>query len=160
MRGEHEIAQEPKPPESLELQRRATKLEHRDFQLWSIVILLVLVMSAGFLALVVPNLAWDIGVLRADGRFVPQLFFGFIVLVVLVNIYLVAQLRTVVETREELMREMISRQAAEQLSLMDSFTETYNRRYLHEVLTKDFSKAQRHGIALTFLMIDVDRFKE
>jgi len=53
---------------------------------------LMLVFASGFLALVLPNLA----VGRAaesilDHRFVPQLMFGLITLVVLVNIYLISQ---------------------------------------------------------------------
>ena len=148
-----------KQAHAVELTRRVHHIEQRDFQLWSIVVLLILVMAAGFLALIVPNIFWSTRLLHADGRYVPQLFFGFIVLVALVNIYLISQRRQLVATREQLLHEMLERQSAEQLALMDSLTETYNRRYLHEVISKDFQRAQRHGIPLTFLMIDVDNFK-
>lgn len=148
-----------KQSHAVELTRRVHHIEQRDFQLWSIVVLLILVMAAGFLALIVPNIFWSARIFHADGRYVPQLFFGFIVLVALVNIYLISQRRQLVATREQLLHEMLERQSAEQLALMDSLTETYNRRYLHEVISKDFQRAQRHGIPLTFLMIDVDKFK-
>src|SRR5689334_15706062 len=144
---------------SLDLTRRAHRLEQRDFQLWSIVVLLVIVMATGFLALVFPNVFWGMHIIRADSRFIPQLFFGFVVLVALVNIYLISQRRQLVAAREQLLHEMLERQNAEQLSLMDSLTETYNRRYLSDLINKDFQRAQRHGTPLTFLMIDVDQFK-
>ena len=165
LRGTHALPFTPadalgdKHAPAVEITRRVHHLEQRDFQLWSIVVLLILVMAAGFLALIVPNIFWSARIFHADGRYVPQLFFGFIVLVALVNIYLISQRRQLVATREQLLHEMLERQSAEQLALMDSLTETYNRRYLHEVISKDFQRAQRHGIPLTFLMIDVDKFK-
>jgi len=41
----------------------------------------------------------------------------------------------------------------------DPLTQAYNKRFFDEQLAKDFSHAQRHKLALSLVMIDVDHFK-
>jgi diguanylate cyclase (GGDEF)-like protein len=142
-----------------ELRREIQALEGRDFQLWSIGFLVLLVVAAGFVALVWPNVMWRLGELKLDGRYVPQLVFGFVVLVVLFNIYALQQRRILRNTRDELFRQMLRSEAAERLSLVDPLTETFNRRYLDEILPKEVSRADRRGSSVTFAIIDVDGFK-
>jgi diguanylate cyclase (GGDEF)-like protein len=144
---------------NLELRRVADRVERRDLHLWSIVILVTVVVMVGFVALIVPNLVWNLGTLQMNGRYLPQLVFGFILFVALFNIYVLQQRRLVASMRNELMRELVAKQAAEKLSLIDPLTEVYNRRYLNEVMKKDLSRAERSGAVLTFLMIDLDQFK-
>jgi diguanylate cyclase (GGDEF)-like protein len=134
-------------------------LEGRDFQLWSIGLLLLVVVAAGFLSLILPNLMWDLGEMRLDGRYVPQLFFGFIVLVALFNIYALQQRRSLRATRAELLRQLVRSETAEHLALIDPLTEVFNRRYLEKILPKEIKRADRHSESLTMLMIDVDGFK-
>ncbi len=45
------------------------------------------------------------------------------------------------------------------MSVMDSLTGLYNRRYLMSTLDAEFARAMRHGVSLSVLMIDVDYFK-
>jgi diguanylate cyclase (GGDEF)-like protein len=134
-------------------------LEVRDLQLWSIGLLLLVVVAAGFLSLILPNVMWNLGELRLDGRYVPQLFFGFIVLVVLFNVYVLQQRRALKTMRAELLRQLIRRETAEHLALIDPLTEVFNRRYLETILPKEIKRAERHDENLTLLMIDVDGFK-
>jgi len=142
-----------------EVRRKVDALEDRDFQLWSIYALVVLVMAAGFVALLFPNVMWKTQALRLDGRYVPQLFFGFIALIVLFNIYVISQRRLLRQTRQELFRELARSEAAEKLALIDPLTEIYNRRYLDQILTKEAHRTDRQGSSLTFLVIDLDNFK-
>jgi len=102
-----------------EIQQEIDQLSNRDWQLWSIGILLMLVFASGFLALVLPNLAWSQRNLILDHRFVPQLMFGLITLVVLVNIYLISQRKSLNSTRGSLIRELVYNQRLENLSLYD-----------------------------------------
>ncbi len=44
-----------------EIQRQIQQLSGRDLQLWSIGILVILVLTSGLLALVLPNLVWASG---------------------------------------------------------------------------------------------------
>jgi two-component system cell cycle response regulator len=41
----------------------------------------------------------------------------------------------------------------------DPLTQAYNKRFFDEQLAKDFSHAQRHKLALSLVMLDVDHFK-
>ncbi|MFB6291454.1 MAG: diguanylate cyclase [Candidatus Bipolaricaulia bacterium] len=45
-------------------------------------------------------------------------------------------------------------------AIHDQLTGLYNRHYLKEVLTKEVERAQRYGHTLSFLMIDINEFKE
>ena len=47
-----------------------------------------------------------------------------------------------------------------ELSLTDSLTGTYNRRYFDLFLSKEVSQSQRFGHDLTIIMIDIDHFKQ
>jgi len=141
------------------LRREIEALEGRDLQLWSIGILILVVVAAGFVALILPNIMWNLGELRLDGRYVPQLFFGFIALIVLFNVYLLKQRRVLRATRGELVSELVRREAAEELSLMDPLTDVFNRRYLERILAKETTRADRRGSSLALMMIDVDGLK-
>lgn len=142
-----------------ELTRELRHLEGRDWQLWSIGLLVLLLVAGGFLALILPNVMWRLGELRVYGRYLPQLFFGFISLIILFNIYVVQQRRILRNTREELVRQLIRSEAAERLSLLDPLTGVFNRRYLEEILPKEINRAQRRESSLAVVMIDVDGFK-
>jgi diguanylate cyclase (GGDEF)-like protein len=142
-----------------EIQQEIDQLSSRDWQLWSIGILLMLVFASGFLALVLPNLAWSQRNLILDHRFVPQLMFGLITLVVLVNIYLVSQRKSLNSTRGSLIRELVYNQRLENLSLYDPLPNLFNRRAMDEFVSREVTRVNRQGTQLTFLMLDVDGFR-
>jgi diguanylate cyclase (GGDEF)-like protein len=157
---DHGDVESPDPMQALgDLSKEMRSMEGRDLQLWSIGLLVSIVVAAGFIALVLPNWMWGLGSLHMEGRFLPQLIFGFIVLIILFNAYIIQQRRTLARTRDQLLYELIRREAAEKLSLVDPLTEVFNRRFLDQVVKKETHRADRHGTDLTFLMVDVDRFK-
>ena len=47
----------------------------------------------------------------------------------------------------------------EQLATTDGLTGLYNHRYFYERLTQEVARAQRYGLPLSLLMIDIDDFK-
>lgn len=47
-----------------------------------------------------------------------------------------------------------------EVSNTDHLTGLYNRRYLMDVLEREFSRARRNGCSLSLLVIDMDHFKE
>jgi diguanylate cyclase (GGDEF)-like protein len=143
-----------------DVQKRVQSLEDRDLQLWSIAILVVVVLAAWLAMLLFPNIIWNNRIIRADARYLPQLLYGLITLIVLSNIYLLKQRFILRRTREELVHEIMYSRAVEKLTLTDPLTGAYNRRYLDEIITKDIQRADRLGTYLTFVMIDVDDFKD
>lgn len=46
-----------------------------------------------------------------------------------------------------------------ELALMDGLTKLYNHSYIHERLSEEMSKAKRHKLELSLIMIDLDNFK-
>ena len=142
-----------------EIQQEIDQLSSRDWQLWSIGALVMLVLASGFFALVLPNLAWSQRNLILDHRFVPQLMFGLITLVVLINIYLIAQRKSLNSTRGSLIRELVYNQRLENLSLYDPLTQLFNRRAMDEFVSREVTRVNRQGTQLTFLMLDIDGFR-
>ena len=141
-----------------QIQREIQQLSGRDLQLWSIVILVVLVLTAGILALVLPNVIWAQRVIRIEHAYLPQLFFGLISLVLLFNIYLIGQKITLNNTRRALISELVLNERLESLSLIDPLTQLLNRRAMNELIPREVARANRLSSHLTFMTIDLDGF--
>src|SRR6202790_1607972 len=134
------------------------QLSGRDLQLWSIVILVIVVLTAGMLALVLPNVIWAQRVIRVEHAYLPQLFFGLISLILLFNIYLVGQKIALNNTRRALISELVLNERLESLSLIDPLTQLFNRRAMNEMIPREVARANRLSSNLTFLTIDLDNF--
>jgi diguanylate cyclase (GGDEF)-like protein len=143
-----------------EIQRQIQELSSRDMQLWSIVSLIILVLTGGFLALIAPNLVWAQRVFRIQEAYLPQLFFGLICLIVLFNIYLLSQRVALNSTRKALISELVLNERLESLSLIDPLTQLLNRRALNELIPHQLARANRNGESLTFLILDLNDFRE
>jgi diguanylate cyclase (GGDEF)-like protein len=142
-----------------DIQHQIQQLSGRDLQLWSIVILLILVLTAGLLALVFPNLIWAHRVIHVQQSYLPQLFFGLISLILLFNIYLLGQKLTLNATRRALITELVLNERLESLSLIDPLTQLLNRRAISVLVPREVARANRLGSSLTFMTIDLNRFR-
>jgi diguanylate cyclase (GGDEF)-like protein len=140
-----------------ELEAQLEKLDGRDLYLWSVAVLVAVIVSAGFLALAVPQ--WRDGTFQVSARYLPVLFFGFVALVVLVNLYLLEQRLQLKRNRIELIRQLVRSEAAELTAQIDPLTETFNRRCLEPLLNKELAAAERRRSALSVVMIDLDDFR-
>jgi len=148
------------PASFSDLCREMQELSSRDWQLWSICALMVVVIAVGFSAFLVPTVFWTNIMSRTDQRFVPQLFYELISLIVLFNIYILDQKLTLDRTRMHLLREVVESTRAREMALIDPLTGVFNRRYMDEVFPREISKANRSGTELSFIMLDIDDFKE
>ncbi len=140
-----------------ELESKLEALDGRDLYLWSIAVLVGVTVSAGFLAMAVPQ--WWSGTLVLSRRYLPGLLFGFVILVILVNVYLLEQRLQLKRNRLELIRQLVKTEAAELTAQIDPLTETFNRRCLEAVLGKEIAAAERRKTALSVVMIDLDDFR-
>lgn len=151
------------PPSMLarteEIQQQIKQLSGRDLQLWSIGILVMLILTSGVLALIVPNLFWAQRVIHVEHSYLPQLFFGLICLVVLFNIYLLGQKQTLNTTRHALIGELVLNERLESLSLIDPLTQLLNRRAMNEFIPREVARANRLGGSLTITSIDINGFR-
>jgi diguanylate cyclase (GGDEF)-like protein len=144
----------PEAPEHIE--KALFALDWRDLQLWCIGAVLLAVMAAGFLALLMPQLLWDVTASFSRQGNVPQLFFGLLALLILSNVYLFSQRVQLVRTRRELVHSL---QIAERTARTDALTGVFNRRWLDETLLKEIARAERGKTHLTIMMSDVNEFK-
>ncbi len=142
-----------------EIQRQIQALSGRDLQLWSIGALVILVLTGGFLAILLPNMMWAQRVIRIEHSYVPQLFFGLISLILLFNIYLLGQKLTLNATRHALIRELVLNERLESLSLIDPLTQLMNKRAVNELVPIEVARSNRLGSNLTFMAIDLDGFR-
>ena len=62
-------------------------------------------------------------------------------------------IRIITKELEDINRELLS------LSITDKLTGIYNRSELDNVLTKEIERAQRYGISLSVIIVDIDNFK-
>lgn len=79
-------------------------------------------------------------------------FIAGLVLVGSFSSYSLATLRRNAELQE-------ARDQLERISLTDSLTGLANRRHFDQHLAQEWSRAQRHGLAVSLVMIDIDHFK-
>ncbi|HXX27257.1 MAG TPA: GGDEF domain-containing protein [Terriglobales bacterium] len=142
------------------IRREIEQLSGRDLQLWSIGILVMLVLAAGMLALVFPNLIWAEHSIHIQTAYLPQLFFGLISLILLFNIYLLQQKISLNHTRGRLIGELVRNERLESLSLVDPLTQLLNRRALNELIPREVARANRLGRPLTFMAMDLKGFRE
>ena len=147
------------PSRSKEIQEHMGSLAGRDFQLLSISLLMLAVVSAGILALVYPNLVVAPKTLHTDSRMLPQLFFGLVVLILLFNVYIVLQKRELGATRRRLVEELIFNERMEAVSLIDPVTQLYNRRAMEQMLAHEVARASRLDSPLSVMVIDISNFE-
>ena len=121
---------------------------------------MILVLTSGLLALVLPNLMWAQRVIHVEHAYLPQLFFGLISLILLFNIYLLAQKRNLNTTRLALIRELVLNERLESLSLIDPLTQLMNRRALNELVPREVARSNRLGSGLTFMAIQINGFSD
>ena len=143
-----------------DIQRQIQLLSGRDLQLWSIGVLVMLVLAAGMLALLFPNVIWAQRVVHVESAYLPQLFFGLTCLIVLFNIYLIGQKLTLNHTRRALISELVLNERLESLSLVDPLTQLLNRRALNELIPREIARANRAGSPLTLVTMDLNGFRE
>jgi diguanylate cyclase (GGDEF)-like protein len=137
-----------------------SQLEKRDWELWIIVSFTGVIVGGGLLAILFPaaflkgdNIHFELTVSR-------QLVVGLIALLILLNTYVVTRRLELRRVREKLISSTIQGELARQQSFTDPLTELYNRRSLEDMAGRFMNHAQRLEKALTFMLVDVDRFKE
>jgi diguanylate cyclase (GGDEF)-like protein len=135
-------------------------IERRDWELWIIVSLAGFLVSVGLLALITPaaflkqeDIHFQITVSR-------QLVVGLFVLLGLLNGHLATRRLDLRRARQRIISSTIQNELVRLQSFTDPLTEVYNRRSLEDMAGRFISHARRLQSPLTFMMIDVDRFKE
>jgi diguanylate cyclase (GGDEF)-like protein len=138
-----------------QIQQHLKSLYSRDLQLWSIGALITVLLAGALCAIVVPQLAWNLGVMQVDTRYLPQLLLGLIVLIILCNCYIIGQKSTLNSARHLLIQELVRNERLQNLSLIDPLTQLLNHRATGELIAREISRANRLGHDLSLLLIEV-----
>jgi len=140
-------------------EERALRLERRDWQFWSFLVLGVAIVGIGMAIyglLTAPASAWS---LQGISRLIPPMLFGVIALLVLVNFYLAQKDAVIRGLEQELVQQKIEAELNRELALQDPVTEVYNRRYLRVMLSKEISRVKRLGKSLAVMLVDITGFR-
>jgi diguanylate cyclase (GGDEF)-like protein len=137
-----------------------SQLEKRDWELWIIVSFTGVIVGGGLLAILFPAAFLNGGNIHFELTVSRQLVVGLIALLILLNTYVVTRRLELRRVREKLISSTIQGELARQQSFTDPLTELYNRRSLEDMAARFMSHAQRLQKPLTFMLVDVDRFKE
>lgn len=131
----------------------------RFSHLLSITILVMLALAGGIVLRVLPKLK---ALENSDFEHhnIPQLLGGLSLLIVLLSLYVLDQRRRLKQTQRQLIHELVRRETAERLAVIDPLTELYNRRYMAQAIAREAARADRQDSQLAFLMIDVNGFKQ
>ena len=139
--------------------QQLSRLEKRDWELWAIVSVTGIMVSVGFLVILIPA-AFNGDTIHFEIMMSRPLAIGLFVLLGVLNTYLVTKRFEVRRLREQLISSTLQNHLTEQQSFTDPLTEIYNRRSLDHVAGQFISQARRRGTPLTFLMVDADNFRE
>lgn len=148
-----------------ELQARLRKLERRDWWLWSMAVIVMLLLTFAVFTMSFP------GLVKVDDPFfqssLNRAVRGLIVLVLIFNSYTIYQQITVKKLRRDLFRKMeemrilqVRAEEFERLSQVDALTGLSNRRFAEERLMAEAARSERYGHPLTVITFDLDKFKE
>ena len=135
-------------------------MEQRDFEQWVIVVGTGILVGAGLVAILFPGRHLRSGTVHFEISVSRELFLGLIALLVLFNTYMISMRLRLRRARGEVISTAIQSELLRLQSFSDPLTEVYNRRSLDDMLKKYTSRADRLKKPLSFLMIDVDRFRE
>jgi diguanylate cyclase (GGDEF)-like protein len=136
------------------------KLEKRDWELWLIVTATGILAAAGLLALLLPAAFLKSGSLHFEVTVSKELACGLLVLLTLTNSYIVSRRIEFRQLRQKTISTAMQNELIRLQSFTDPLTEIYNRRSLEDLAGRYIGQAKRLGCPLTFLLIDVDRFKQ
>lgn len=137
-----------------------SQLERRDWELWLIISMTGVLVTAALVAIVFPASFLQGQSFHFQITASRPLVAGLIVLLAILNTYLLSKRFEVRRLRERLISSTVQQHLVEQQSFTDPLTEIYNRRSLTDLAQRFMNRARRRKEPLTVLMIDVDRFKE
>lgn len=145
--------------ETQKIRKEIDSIQSRFFQLLLITIFVMLALATGMALRILPRIIWNIQRFEGEKFYLPQLVGGLVALVGLLSWYVLQQRIHLRKTEQQLIRELVRRETAERLAVIDPLTEIYNRRYIMRAIASEVARADRHDSKFSFLMIDINGFK-
>jgi len=148
-----------------EMQAELQRLEHRDWWLWSMAVIVMLLLTFAVFTMTFP------GLIKVDDPFfdasMNRAVRGLVGLVLIFNAYTIYQQITVKRLRRDFIRKIeemrtlqVRAEELERLAQVDSLTGLANRRVADERLASEAARSARYGHPLTVISFDLDNFKQ
>ncbi len=148
-----------------EIRASLRKLERRDWWLWTLAVVVMLLLTLAVVSLTFPGLA------KVEDPFfqysLNQAVRGLVGLVLLFNTYTIYQQVMIKRLRRQLSEQLdamvrLQTRAEEfhRQATMDALTGLHNRRSAEPRLAAEAARSQRHGHPLTVLALDLNNFKQ
>lgn len=136
------------------------QIEKRDWELWSIALILITVFGAGLILFLYSASLVPGALPPSIGRFFGLLLFGLVGLVLLLNVYLIDKRRSLNQMRKLFLEQ--GAQLAEQtrIAVTDPLTGLYNRRYFDEVMPSELDRAIEQQRGVDAILVDIDNFRK
>ncbi len=147
-----------------EIQAQLEKLEKRDWWLWSLAVIVMLLLTFTVFSMSFPEL------IKVDDPFfqsgLDRAVRGLAGLVLIFNAYTIYQQVTIKRLRRQFSEKLaemrvlqVRAQEFHRLAIVDPLTGLYNRRVAEERIAAEASRSQRYGDALTVVALDLNDFK-
>jgi diguanylate cyclase (GGDEF)-like protein len=149
-------------PESLlgRVSAEVAAIEKRDWEIWLIHSITAIIVGAGLVVFLLPSFIGGRGKLHFTLEVSPQLFAALVALLIIFNTYLISRRLALRRAQQHLISTTIQAELARLQSYTDPLTEVHNRRSLEDLAEKFISRAKRYGKELSFIMVDLDNFKQ
>lgn len=142
------------------LSQQLAAIEKRDAELWLILVSIGAMVAGCLLLVLAPAAFLREGHFHFELTISRQVFFALIAVLTLANAYIVSRRFQYRKVRQQMISTTIQNELIRLQSFTDPLTEVYNRRSLDEMAGRFISSARRRKTALTFLLVDVDRFRQ
>ena len=140
--------------------KQLAAIEKRDWELWLIVVGTGILVGSGLVALIYPAALMKQGDVHMELAVSRELFLGLVALLILFNTYVITRRIELRRTREAVISTALQSELVRLQSFTDPLTEVYNRRSLDDMSARFISRARRLLKPITFMVIDLDRFKD
>jgi diguanylate cyclase (GGDEF)-like protein len=151
------------PAKDIQLTMR--RMDRREWWLWSYAIIVTLLLLTAVSSFAFPALLN--GVDSYYSFFLNQAVRGLVGMVLIFNVYVIYQQFQITRIRRQLTDQVFAVDKVEvlaqevyKMALLDPLTGLFNRRYIEQRLEDEIARSQRHGRALSVILLDLDEFKQ
>lgn len=148
-----------------EINASLKKLERRDWWLWSLAVVVMLMLTLAVVSLSFPEL------LKIEDPFfqysLNRAVRGLVLLVLIFNSYTIYQQVLIKRLRRQLSEQLevmgrltVRADEFHRLATVDPLTGLYNRRFAEQRLSAEAARSKRHGHPLTVVTFDLNDFKQ
>jgi diguanylate cyclase (GGDEF)-like protein len=153
------------PAKNIQLTMR--RIDRRAWWLWSYAVMITLLLLVAVASFAFPALLSNADGVGFYSFFVNQAVHGLVALVLVSNVYVIYQQLQISRIRHQVTDQVFAVDKVEELALevyrmalLDPLTGLFNRRYIEQRLEDEVKRAQRHGRALSVILLDLDNFKK